>query len=502
MKFRTAAPALLLALILMLTACGGNAPASSAAAPAASPASSESAPQESATAPGAFTVPATTAALNFAQTEDLDAAVVKTQNFQYTVGEMLYVIGSMTANLSYYGVDPSVSLKEQNFPGEAGKTWFDVVIEQSLSYAEEQLLYCEAALGKGYRPGPEDDEQIAQMRAVAEQNASQSGWDVETYFQQMFSTNIRWKDLEGVFRKSFLAQKVREELLTTEYTQEDLEREYQDNLKKYALIDYYAVDLGDGEAIPDDVIEAARAALSSASGTDVYRQAVQDFLQAVKDPAEIEKAGGIGAYTDSYLESAAHRGVGYTASEFFDWAFSDSTREGDILLVDSDQAKTPYAYCLLKKPYKDMTVTVDIRHILFKTGTPYATKEEARAMADKIYQEWVDAGAAEERFIELCAEYSADGNAADGGIYTGVTEGQMVQPFNDWCFDAARKPGDHGIVDTEFGSHMMYFIGRNIGWETAASNGLLSRDYDALMEAQKALTPAETDRELAGRIVR
>ncbi|MBO4837749.1 MAG: peptidylprolyl isomerase [Lachnospiraceae bacterium] len=486
-RFRKTAPALLLALALMLTACGGGTRTPS------SDSGTTAAPTTAAAAQ-------TTATLIFVQTADLDETVARTEHFSFTLGEMLYMIASITANLTYYGVDPSVSLKEQAFPDGSGKTWFDIVIEESVAYAEEQLLYCEAALAKGYQNDAADDERIADMKKTAEENAATYGWDIETYFQQFFGTNIRWKDLEGVFRKGFLSEKVRTDLLASEYTAEELEKEYQDNVKKYAIVDYYVVDLGDGEAIPDEVIAAARTALGSASGAEVYRAAVQDFLQAVKTPEDIEAAGGIGAYTDNYLKTATRTGISYSESELYDWAFADDTKEGDILLVENEKTNAPYAYCLLKKPYKDTTVTVDIRHILFKTGTPYATQEEARAMADKIYNEWVEGGASEEKFIELCAQYSADSNASDGGIYTDVYEGQMVQTFNDWCFDAARKPGDHGIVDTEYGSHMMYFIGRNEKWETAVTNGLLSRDYDALMEEQKAKTPVQTDEQLARQI--
>ena len=481
-------------LILGLTACGST-PASTAE-PSGTPGSTADTTAASTESDGPDeTYP------YIAEQTDLDKIAVSSEHFQFTKGEMAYFFALTFKNyysyLSYFGVDPAVSLKEQKYED---RTWFDVVIEESLSYAEEQLLYCEAALERGYQIGQEDLDELKDMKSVAETNAAKVGWDVETYFQQMFGTNIRWKDLEGVFRKGFLSDKIRKELLATEFTAEELEQEYQSNLKKYSIVDYYAVNLGDGEAIPDEVLAAARTALSSASGTDVYRQAVQNFLLAVKAPADIEAAGGIGPYTDNYLKSAVRTGISYTESELYDWAFADGTKEGDILLIENEQTKAPYAYCLIKKPYKDTTVTVDVRHILFKTGTPYATAEEARAKADEIYQEWVKAGASEERFIELCAEYSTDGNASNGGIYTGVYPGQMVQTFNDWCFDEARKPGDHDIVDTDFGSHMMYFIQKNVSWETAVTNGLLTRDYEALMGAQEKKTPVTTDEELAKQI--
>ena len=35
----------------------------------------------------------------------------------------------------------------------------------------------------------------------------------------------------------------------------------------------------------------------------------------------------------------------------------------------------------------------------------------------------------------------------------------MVTEFNDWCYDAARKSGDTSIVQTQYGYHIMYFVG-------------------------------------------
>ena len=35
----------------------------------------------------------------------------------------------------------------------------------------------------------------------------------------------------------------------------------------------------------------------------------------------------------------------------------------------------------------------------------------------------------------------------------------MVTNFNDWCFDSARTAGETGIVETEYGYHIMYYVG-------------------------------------------
>ena len=75
-----------------------------------------------------------------------------------------------------------------------------------------------------------------------------------------------------------------------------------------------------------------------------------------------------------------------------------------------------------------------------------------------IRDRWKAGEHTEDSFAFLAAENSADtGSASNGGLYEEVYPGQMVDAFDAWCFDAARQPGDTGIVKTEYGYHVMYF---------------------------------------------
>ena len=65
----------------------------------------------------------------------------------------------------------------------------------------------------------------------------------------------------------------------------------------------------------------------------------------------------------------------------------------------------------------------------------------------------------EDEFAALVETYSGDGGSKySGGLYSHVMEGQMVDGFNEWIFDANRKSGDCEIVKTEFGYHLIYFV--------------------------------------------
>ena len=107
------------------------------------------------------------------------------------------------------------------------------------------------------------------------------------------------------------------------------------------------------------------------------------------------------------------------------------------------------------------TYNYSVRHILFmpEDDTKDADWAAAEQEANKIYQEWLDGEATEDSFAALAIEHSADtGSASYGGLYEDIYDGYMVEEFNDWCLDSSRQPGDHAIVKTEYGYHIMYFV--------------------------------------------
>ena len=142
---------------------------------------------------------------------------------------------------------------------------------------------------------------------------------------------------------------------------------------------------------------------------------------------------------------------------------------------------------------RDESPTIDIRHILVPLGNAALEegdegyedeqaqlKADAHAKAEELLAQWQSGEATEESFASLAMAESADSSKYDGGLYTEVYQGRMVEEFDAWCFDAARQPGDTGIVDTQFGSHVMYFSGVDMTrWQVQAANSLRGEAYAA-----------------------
>ena len=456
--------------------------------------------------PGASTIaPSSTAALLFEQKGDLDRAALKTEHFTFTQGETVYlfaiVFNQYSSTMSQYGVDLSKSLKEQLFTlDSSGDSWFDVLMEEVYDYAENYLLFCEGSEARGLKLDQSDEEYIASQKSQLEKEAAEYGWDVDLYLSHVYGTDISWKYVEALLRKIRLGQKVyNAEVGDLVFSEEELEQEYSSNIKLYGLVDYYSFNLGDGENLPAEAVNEAREAMKQVTNFDEYKKAVSEFLQKTRTTEEIETAGGLDALTEKLLLSSRRIGYPYSDSELMNWAFAEDTQEGTVCLIENSQTQAPYANFLEKGPYRDESETKDVRHILFMLSTyggHYATADAAHKEAERVLEEWKSSGATEDRFIELCAAYSEDGNALSGGLYTNVYKGQMVQEFEDWCFDPARKAGDTGIVDTVYGAHIIYFVASHINWIADVEDALRSSAYNKLMEDLKTSWQIEKNEEV------
>lgn len=138
---------------------------------------------------------------------------------------------------------------------------------------------------------------------------------------------------------------------------------------------------------------------------------------------------------------------------------------------------------------------VTVRHILIQPEGEKETEsndwsqeawDAAKVKADDVYAEW-QKDATVENFALLANEYSIDdGSNTTGGIYEDFATDAMVEEFSDWCFDTSRVAGDHGIVKSPFGYHIMYFVGQTEtrAWFDTAKQDLVTEKITAEIDAQ------------------
>jgi peptidyl-prolyl cis-trans isomerase D len=95
--------------------------------------------------------------------------------------------------------------------------------------------------------------------------------------------------------------------------------------------------------------------------------------------------------------------------------------------------------------------SVKASHILIKPDQNMSM-EKAKARLDSIKTLILQGG----NFADFAMRFSADGSAQKGGDLGWFTEGQMVKPFTDACFEG--KKGDLPIVESQFGVHLIQIV--------------------------------------------
>ena len=225
--------------------------------------------------------------------------------------------------------------------------------------------------------------------------------------------------------------------------------------------------------------------------------------------AMVQESYGAGCTLKDYMEYMETFYLGYLYFAELYEAIDPTMEEIEAYFTANEETLTASGV------KKDGTYTVDIRHILIKIDTIAAEMEKNEttdSQADEEAEEYTEAQweacrqaaqdildaylageLTEERFGELAKEHSEDGNAEDGGIYTFVEEGQMVDTFNDWCFDPARQVGDTGLVKTQFGYHVMYFVGSEEAWITQCRSALISEESNKIVADELAKYTVEVN---------
>ena len=455
-----------------------------------------------------------TAAEPFTPEEDVNADVVSvsTENYSLTnadvsylfymsYGELLYNLQSSGFSPSLVGLDMTVSLKDQTCGiDSSGVTWYEYVMNSAKSEAESLLTLCEAAKAEGVELDDEDTASVSETIDEIKKYAEEEDETVEEYVKIMYGPSVRIENVEKMLKLNILAVKYVNEMMDRADTSDAaLEAKYQEYKNNYETFDYVAYGFNYSDMLSEGAGDAERAdAINKVNTYAAQMEACTDadsFIALAKQHM-IEELEMTEAEADAASKKLLSTDVKYTGSgETTKWAAESEV--GDVRRVDDGEGVVSLYLLAEKNGRVDEETLRSVRHILFMKST-YSTDEKV----NEVYNAWVSGGASVEEFASLAAEYSEDpGSAASGGLYEGVTKGQMVEEINDWLFDEARVPGDHAIVETEqFGWHIMYYEGKTSQWKYDMKGKILSETSTSILKDAKAKWSVSFDDEILATI--
>ncbi len=406
--------------------------------------------------------------------------------WQSTYGDSLSMYTQMM------GLDITKPLDEQVYDEETGKTWADYFVENALEQARSDYKLYDMAMAEGYTLSADEQAQIKYDMQTLDFYSQIYGYKkTDDYLKATYGFGSDVDSYTEYSTVSTIASSYYNKYKTDlTYTHEDIRDHEKDKEVNYSSFDFatYYVSTSSfqkggtkdehGHTVYTDEEKSAAIAEAKAVAEELAKNdSVLTLDKAIK-------ALEINANNES-ATSSKYADTRYTLiSEVYrDWLAEEGREENDIKVFENKITSTdPHAeegeetvggyYVVVFQGRDDnMRHLANVRHLLvkFEGGTQdedghtvYSDAEKAAAKeeAEKFLKEWNDGEATEESFIELVKEHSDDGSAAEGGLFKDIhKQSDYVPTFRSWAIDETRKAGDTEVIESEYGYHVMYYVG-------------------------------------------
>lgn len=429
----------------------------------------------------------------------------------------------------FYGLDLSKSLDSQQVSEEA--TWADYFIQEALSSARSTYALCDAAAAEGVALNEEEIASIdAQATYLTTYAAANNYSKLGDFLKVIYGNGATEESYRNYTMMNTLASKYfGEHANSLTYTDGDLRAKEAENYNYYTsyTANYYYLNSSpfltggttdeNGTTTYSDEekaasLEAAKAAADAlAAGKYDSLEAFDTGIAAMPHLADAETVP-----TSTAIDHQLYPNLSTLMQE---WLSDASRKTGDVTVIanestDSEGNTTVSGYYVMYFVSADENKTpiTNVRHLLvaFEGGTldengkkiySDSEKSAAKLKAEKLLNQWKSGEATEESFAALVTENTDDtASAENGGLYEMINaDSSYVENFLNWAVDPSHQVGDTGIVETEYGCHIMYLsaISELNYRDTMITNTLKTEDmqewYSGILDAV-AYTEKDTSR--------
>ena len=423
-----------------------------------------------------------------------------------------------------YGLDVTKPLDEQTNP-ETGKTWADYFIEVALSNAKSDIAMYNKAIADGFDPNSEE------VNTIVDQEANNLMWNgyfagsVDNYLRSVYCNGATEEGyLNYVRRNTVAAAYYNEHQDELDFSAKEIDAYTKDRYNNFSSFSYNYYTISYTKYLNAD--EGTKDESGNVTYTEEQKAAAREAAR--KDAEALTQCNSLEAFTLAIASLSFNKDLATPAistgskdvlysdlkEEYGNWLGEAERKEFDVkafpvettTTVDGKEVKVVDSYNVimylstnenLKKHGNVRHVLVQFEQSLDDTGNYVVTddaKKAAKEEAEKLYTEWKEGGATKEAFITLAKEKSDDpGVKENEGLYKDIhPSSEYLTQFRDWAVDAKRAEGDHEIVETSEGYHIMYFEGyseetyRDYLVNTEMVNETMKKWYDGILEGSAA----------------
>ncbi len=434
-----------------------------------------------------YTVPNTNEKMNpgnVALTVDETDVSIGMYNYYYNAVSNNYISYAQQGGVD---LDPTKDFSKQKTKDADGNevTWAQMFENETIERIQYITAYYQEAVENGITLSETQKESIKSNIQSIKQSAKDSNQSVDAYISETYGEYCGLATIKKIVNQSFLANNYYNKYqVNNEVDEKEVEAYFNKHKDEYSVVEFaylpYIVSSTDEKAKTKAEKEVKEYVSKIKNVKDLKKQipfACKEIIDNYVSAGQFESADDCAEELAKSVEvSISSSDTSFTEAGV-KWLFDDKTKVNDCSYFYDETNSMFFILLKLSEAKIADDEVYSVRHILIMPDTGEAdengkTKKATKAQwaaaekkANKIYEEYKKGDKTEYSFALLAEKYSEDTESTSsgssglyGGLYEGTQLGRMVKSFEKWSTDKKRKYGDTGIVKSEYGYHIMYFV--------------------------------------------
>lgn len=409
----------------------------------------------------------------------------------------------------YTGFDASTDPAEQEYTSEDApegvKTWADYFRYTAPEKAFLQHeIYAAAKANKDFKLTDEQTKEMTEdiderIKTLAE-GAEKADYSLTNYISKNCGEGLTEKTYRELLERDYTAQYYLEwykENVSDNLTDDEIKKYYNENKDDfdYAVLRAFTVSYKAAEKDSEST-DPTYTKAQAKSRAEEFKGKITDeasFVKLAQEYAAPSQKTTFAEDSATLVSNITKSGLEQSCEALAKWAFDAKRVSGNTAVIDDSENEQYYIVYVVSPASPDKgTAGADVRHILVEAATTDSDGEAlsdaeisknfaaAKKEAEQILADWKKGAHTEETFAALATEKSDDtGSTENGGLYEDITSSSSYVPeFLNWALDS-HKVGDTGIIKTDYGYHIMYFVGADKmeKWESDVRAAISDKDY-------------------------
>lgn len=356
------------------------------------------------------------------------------------------------------GLDVTADMSNQACPIEGYENWKQYFMSMTSKAIAEKKALSKESIKQGFEYDISDDwnkycDDIKEM-------ADESKTSVANVYKTIYGPGATEEKIKSYFTEYNTANAYEKYVFDNiEIQQEEIDDYYESNSSQYDSVTYmeYVVYADvNAETSIDDMEKQMNKA----------KEEAKDFFDNVYDEESFTRLSKEHSGDESYnprKESIAYDDV---PNILRDWLYQCDQEKQTSYIKDESLCAYRVVYFISRQ--RNDETTRKVRHILVSpevAPSEIEASKESLAAAEKKAQDILDSymngEKTEEAFSELAVNSDDKGTSSYGGMIESLKKGIYGDEIDNWVYSSDRKEGEVALIKSDYGYHVVYYIGEN-----------------------------------------